>query len=169
MYVVPILDVGVILPIDPTTSDTKISYSPLRILKHHISPLWILNILQLMMHEHMTHQTHTFIQDITITNFTISYTYIHHHFIHMYIHMMMNLFFWSGSLVARIHLISWISGVSGVRSPTPVYNNALSYELSYAHGTMMNLLSSLIHLHQNHYHHNRHQAFITLRNNIHLA
>jgi len=44
------------------------------------------------------------------------------------------LFFWSGSLVARIHLIRWISGVSGVRTPTSAYNNALSYQLSYAHG-----------------------------------
>jgi len=44
-------------------------------------------------------------------------------------------FFWSGSLVARIHLIRWISGVSGVRTPAPAYNNALSYQLIYAHGT----------------------------------
>jgi len=42
------------------------------------------------------------------------------------------LFFWSGSLVARIHLMRWISGVSGVRTPAPAYNNALSYQLSYA-------------------------------------
>jgi len=34
--------------------------------------------------------------------------------------MIFFLFFWSGSLVARIHL-----------------NNALSYQLSYAHGTKM--------------------------------
>ena len=41
----------------------------------------------------------------------------------------------SGSLVSRIHLIRWISGVSEVRTPTPAYNNALSYQLSYAHRT----------------------------------
>ena len=46
-----------------------------------------------------------------------------------------NFFFLSGSLVDRIHLIRWICGVSGVRTPTPAYNNALSYQLSYAHGT----------------------------------
>jgi len=81
MHGVPFLDVGVMLPIDPTTSDTKILYSPLRMLKHPISPRWILNIRQLMMHEHMTHQTHTLIQDITVNNFTILYTYAytHHH------------------------------------------------------------------------------------------
>jgi hypothetical protein len=42
----------------------------------------------------------------------------------------------SGSLMARIHLIRWISGVSTVRTPAPAYNNALSYQLSYAHGTV---------------------------------
>ena len=41
-------------------------------------------------------------------------------------------FFLSGSLVARIHLIRWISEVSGVRTTAPAYNNALSYQLSYA-------------------------------------
>jgi len=44
-------------------------------------------------------------------------------------------FFLSGSLVARIHLIRWIRGVSGVRTPALAYNNVLSYQLSYAHGT----------------------------------
>ena len=34
-------------------------------------------------------------------------------------------FFLSSSLVARIYL-RWISGVSGVRTPAPAYNNALS-------------------------------------------
>jgi len=47
----------------------------------------------------------------------------------------LSFFFWSGSLVARTHLIRWISGVSGVRTPDPAYNNALSYQLSYVHGT----------------------------------
>jgi len=46
-------------------------------------------------------------------------------------------FFLSGSLVVRIHLIRWINGVFGVRTPTPAYNNALSYQLSYAHGWAM--------------------------------
>ena len=47
------------------------------------------------------------------------------------------IFFLSGSLVARIHIIRWINGVSGVRIPATAYNNALSYQLSYAHGTFM--------------------------------
>jgi len=34
-------------------------------------------------------------------------------------------------------LIRWMSGVSRVRTPTPAYNNALSYQLSYAHGTYL--------------------------------
>jgi len=42
-----------------------------------------------------------------------------------------------GQVVARINLIRSISGVSGVRTPTPAYNNALSYQLSYAHGTYL--------------------------------
>jgi len=45
------------------------------------------------------------------------------------------IFFLSDSLVARIHLIKWISGVSGVRTLASAYNNALSYQPSYAHGT----------------------------------
>ena len=59
-------------------------------------------------------------------------------------------FFWSGSLVARIHLIRWISGVSRVRTPAPAYNNALSYQLSYAYGTVeyalinINFVSNLV-------------------------
>jgi len=44
-------------------------------------------------------------------------------------------FFLSGSLVARIHLIRWLSGMSEVRTPTHAYNNALSYQLSYVHET----------------------------------
>lgn len=59
-------------------------------------------------------------------------------------------FFLSGSLLARIHLIRWISGVSGVQTPAPAYNNALSYQLSYAHGTMITkyypMLTLLIYL-----------------------
>jgi len=41
--------------------------------------------------------------------------------------------FLSGSLVARIHLIRWISRASGVWTLAPAYNIALSYQLSYAH------------------------------------
>ena len=48
--------------------------------------------------------------------------------------------FLSGSLVARIHLIRWISRVSGVRTPTSAYNNTLSYQLSYAHRTECQIL-----------------------------
>ena len=34
--------------------------------------------------------------------------------------------------------------MSGVRTPTPAYNNALSYQLSYAHGTISpNLLQAI--------------------------
>jgi len=50
--------------------------------------------------------------------------------------MVVQIYFFSlGSLVDRIHLIRWISGVPGVQTPAPAYNNALSYQLSYAHGT----------------------------------
>jgi len=49
--------------------------------------------------------------------------------------LLLSLFFLSGSLMARIYLIRWISGVPEVRTPAPAYNNALSYQLSYAHGT----------------------------------
>jgi len=51
------------------------------------------------------------------------------------VHLTSSFFFSCGNLVARIHLIRWISGVSGVRTPTPAYNNVLSYQLNYVHGT----------------------------------
>ena len=53
--------------------------------------------------------------------------------------ILMPRFFLSDSLVARIHLIRWISGVFGVRTSAPVYNNELSYQLSNAHKTVLGL------------------------------
>ena len=84
------LNAGVMLLIDPITTWilnilSQLGYwsilSPLLMLKHPTDS-W--------MHEHMTHQMHTFIQDLTIINITTLYTCIHRHFIHIYIFFINN-------------------------------------------------------------------------------
>jgi len=56
---------------------------------------------------------------------------------------MLVFFFFPGSQMARIHLLRWISGVFGVRISAPAYNNALSYQLSYAHRIVYMLVSKV--------------------------
>ena len=39
--------------------------------------------------------------------------------------------FWSSNLGVRIHFLKRISEMSGVRTPTPAYNNTCSYQLRF--------------------------------------